>query len=134
MNAIVVVHALLLVVTQAVVEDVGLERIVDGIERLHERPEPFEVGLAGVGVGLQFHLVLRRQLGEVQVDERHLVPQGGLLLQQFVHLRQGQALVDLQAAETAAVAVLQVGDDQVHQTRAVRTLKARQEVAALVLA
>ena len=127
------VDAVLLVVAEAVVEDVGLEGVVNGIERLDERPEPVEVGLEGGGVGFQVHLVLGGEPGEVGVAEGDLVPQAGVLAQQLVHLRQGQALVDFEAAETAAVTVLQVGEDQVHESRVIRPLEARQQVAALVV-
>jgi hypothetical protein len=48
-------------------------------------------------------------------------------------LGQGQALVDFQAAEAAAVTIFEVGEDQIHQARVVRPLETRQQVAALVV-
>jgi hypothetical protein len=71
-------HAMLLVVAEAVIEHMRLEGVVNGVERLDERPEPVEVGLERGGVGLQVHFVLGGQPGEIRVAEGDLVAQPGI--------------------------------------------------------
>ena len=131
-KAVVIIDALFLVEAQPMVKHMGFEGVVDGIQRVDESPKPVKVCLARRRVGLQVRLVLRRQPGEVGVAEGNLVSEAGILAHQIIQLGQRQPFVDFKAAEPAAVAELQVFEDQVNEAGEVGTLEARQEVAALV--
>ena len=87
-EAVLVVLAQRPVVHEALVEHVGLQRVVRRGQPAGECPQAVEIRLAGLDVVLEVHVPARAELGEVRVDEVVLVQQVVLELEAFLELRQ----------------------------------------------
>ena len=127
-----VVFALRAIEQQPVIEHMGLERIVDRIERRNEIPQPIEIRRQRRRILPPIHIVRRRKPRQIRVDEVLLVAQFGLELQQFVELREQQQPMNLKLPESAAVDVVQIIDDQFDQIRIIGPRQHGEQTAPLI--
>ncbi len=129
-EAVLVVHAAAAVQQEAVIQHVGLERVVHRRQARDKGPQPFQVLQPGLRVVLPAEVGTGLKLVKVGGDEGAVVEQAGVEFEQFVELRQQQLLVDGHRAEPPAVLVAQVGQHHLRKGRKGRVGHPRQQVAA----
>ena len=88
---------------------------MDRLERLDERPETIEIRRQRRPVLPPIDVVARAQTGQVRVDEILLIAQVWHAVQPLVELREHKPAVNIPLAESAAIDVVQIVDDQLDE-------------------
>jgi hypothetical protein len=115
---------------EAVVQDVGLQRVVRRGQPADEGQQPVEVGPGGGRVAPPVLVGPRVELGDPGVDERRVVEQVGPRAEQVLQLGERQLPVDGERAELRRVLRAQVGGDEARQVVDVRPGEPLQEQPA----